>query len=129
MFSKSHCLHHTTHILTFGVPGVLESCFRRDRLVVSLIDVGGQRSERNKWLSCFDNTNSVLFVVAISEYDQTLKEDETMNRMQDSLNLFGTITSSKWLIGKPVILFLNKILSHIEFYNLTPIFFFTACLI
>lgn len=40
-----------------------------------LYDVGGQRSERRKWLSCFDCIQAVLFVVALSSYDVTLTED------------------------------------------------------
>jgi guanine nucleotide-binding protein subunit alpha len=39
------------------------------------VDVGGQRSERKKWLHYFDNVTAVLFVVAISGYDQVLIED------------------------------------------------------
>lgn len=40
-----------------------------------MIDVGGQRSERRKWLYCFDNVELVIFLVAMSEFDQTLNED------------------------------------------------------
>ena len=35
-----------------------------------MMDVGGQRSERKKWLNCFDGIQAVIFVVAMSEYDQ-----------------------------------------------------------
>uniref|UniRef100_A0A0M3ICH2 Guanine nucleotide-binding protein G(O) subunit alpha n=1 Tax=Ascaris lumbricoides TaxID=6252 RepID=A0A0M3ICH2_ASCLU len=42
-----------------------------------MVDVGGQRSERRKWIHCFDNVNMVLFVVAMSEFDQGDPEDET----------------------------------------------------
>ena len=41
-----------------------------------MIDVGGQRSERRKWIHCFDNVTSLMFLVAISEYDQTLVESD-----------------------------------------------------
>ena len=41
-----------------------------------MIDVGGQRSERRKWIHCFENVTSVMFLVAISEYDQTLRDEE-----------------------------------------------------
>jgi guanine nucleotide-binding protein subunit alpha len=40
-----------------------------------MFDVGGQRSERKKWIHCFDNVTAILFVVAISGYDQSLAED------------------------------------------------------
>lgn len=41
-----------------------------------MVDVGGQRSERRKWIHCFDNVNMVLFVVALTDYDQKDPEDE-----------------------------------------------------
>jgi len=37
----------------------------------------GQRSERKKWIHCFEDVNAVIFVAAISEYDEVLFEDET----------------------------------------------------
>lgn len=41
-----------------------------------MFDVGGQRSERKKWIHCFENVNALLFLVAISGYDQCLAEDK-----------------------------------------------------
>ncbi|KAH7698585.1 Guanine nucleotide binding protein (G-protein), partial [Aphelenchoides avenae] len=41
-----------------------------------IVDVGGQRSERRKWISVFDNVNAVFFVAAMSEYDQVMMEDD-----------------------------------------------------
>lgn len=40
----------------------------------SMFDVGGQRSERKKWIHCFENVTSIIFCVALSEYDQVLLE-------------------------------------------------------
>jgi guanine nucleotide-binding protein subunit alpha len=42
-----------------------------------MFDVGGQRSERKKWIHCFENVTSIIFCVALSEYDQVLLEEST----------------------------------------------------
>lgn len=42
-----------------------------------MYDVGGQRTERRKWISCFEDVRAVLFVVALSGYDMTLVEDHS----------------------------------------------------
>ena len=39
------------------------------------IDVGGQRSERKKWIHCFEDVTAILFFVALSAYDLGLRED------------------------------------------------------
>jgi hypothetical protein len=51
---------------------------------------------------------AVIFVAAISEYDQVLYEDESTNRMTEALNLFDEICNSKWFLETSMILFLNK---------------------
>ncbi|KAI4466670.1 gtp-binding protein alpha subunit [Holotrichia oblita] len=73
-----------------------------------LFDVGGQRSERKKWIHCFEDVTAIIFCVAMSEYDQVLHEDETTNRMQESLKLFDSICNNKWFTDTSIILFLNK---------------------
>lgn len=73
-----------------------------------LLDVGGQRNERKKWVRCFENVTAVLYVVALSEYDQKCYEDNDTNRVQEALDLFEDITNSEWFADTPIILFLNK---------------------
>lgn len=41
-----------------------------------MVDVGGQRTERRKWIHCFDNVNMILFVLALSDYDLLDEEDK-----------------------------------------------------
>jgi guanine nucleotide-binding protein subunit alpha len=42
-----------------------------------MFDVGGQRSERKKWIHVFDGVQVVLFLAAISGYDHALVEDRS----------------------------------------------------
>lgn len=98
-----------------------------------MVDVGGQRSERRKWIHCFENVTSIIFLVALSEYDQILFESDNevtdsnnlfiarscthhnlflffhpQNRMEESKALFRTIITYPWFQNSSVILFLNK---------------------
>jgi guanine nucleotide-binding protein subunit alpha len=52
---------------------------------------------------------ALLFVVAISGYDQCLVEDRDSNQMQEALMLFDSICNSQWFLNTSMILFLNKI--------------------
>ncbi|KAJ7064187.1 G-protein alpha subunit-domain-containing protein [Mycena amicta] len=40
--------------------------------VVLSADAGGQRSERKKWIHCFESVTSIIFCTVLSEYDQVL---------------------------------------------------------
>eukprot|EP01118_Nematostelium_gracile_P005969 TRINITY_DN1905_c0_g1_i1.p1 TRINITY_DN1905_c0_g1~~TRINITY_DN1905_c0_g1_i1.p1 ORF type:complete len:349 (+),score=81.66 TRINITY_DN1905_c0_g1_i1:93-1139(+) len=88
--------------------GIEEAIFRFEDISFRMCDVGGQRSERRKWIHCFDSVTAVIFCVSLSEYDQNLREDETQNRMEESLVLFQEICNSHWFRTVPFLLFLNK---------------------
>ncbi|KAM9307360.1 guanine nucleotide-binding protein subunit alpha-14-like [Pholidichthys leucotaenia] len=91
--------------------GIIEYLFNfeKSNVIFRMIDVGGQRSERKKWIHCFENITTLIFLTAISEYDQTLYESKDINRLSESLALFKTIISSTWFQESSTILFLNKI--------------------
>ncbi|XP_050511085.1 guanine nucleotide-binding protein G(q) subunit alpha isoform X3 [Diabrotica virgifera virgifera] len=97
-------------ILRVRVPttGIIEYPFDLDEIRFRMVDVGGQRSERRKWIHCFENVTSIIFLVALSEYDQILFESENENRMEESKALFKTIITYPWFQHSSVILFLNK---------------------
>ncbi|RXM32173.1 cGMP-dependent protein kinase 1 [Acipenser ruthenus] len=79
-----------------------------EKALQGMVDVGGQRSERRKWIHCFENVTSIMFLVALSEYDQVLVESDNENRMEESKALFRTIITYPWFQNSSVILFLNK---------------------
>ena len=60
--------------------GITETAFKIGELTYKLFDVGGQRSERKKWIHCFENVTALVFLVSLSEYDQMLYEDESVVR-------------------------------------------------
>jgi GTPase SAR1 family protein len=88
--------------------GVLETDIQHKGAVLRFVDVGGQRSERNKWIHCFEGVTAILFVVAVSEFDQLLYEDDKTNRIDEALKVFEETINSQWLRNTPVILFFNK---------------------
>jgi len=73
-----------------------------------IVDVGGQRSERRKWEHCFDDITALIYVASLASYNQLLFEDETTNRMEESLKVFERTISSKAFKDCSIILFLNK---------------------
>jgi len=87
---------------------IYEVVFEINKIEVTLVDVGGPRSERRKWLHYFNDVTSVIFFAALDEYDMTLEEDCLTNRLEESLRLFREITASKFFGVDSWILFLNK---------------------
>lgn len=80
--------------------GIVETRFEMGQLSIHLFDVGGQRSERKKWIHCFEAVTSIIFCVALSEYDQVLLEESGQNRMAESLVLFESVVNSREYIGQ-----------------------------
>lgn len=93
----------------FRTSGVVEESYNLDGFVFTILDVGGQRNERKKWIHSFDRVTAVIYVAALSEYDMYLFEDTTFPRVQESVTLFEEISNSPWFVKTSIILFLNKI--------------------
>eukprot|EP01126_Amoeba_proteus_P035150 TRINITY_DN3534_c0_g1_i11.p1 TRINITY_DN3534_c0_g1~~TRINITY_DN3534_c0_g1_i11.p1 ORF type:complete len:224 (+),score=33.48 TRINITY_DN3534_c0_g1_i11:598-1269(+) len=88
--------------------GISETNFTIERNKFVLIDVGGQRSERRKWLHLFSDISAVLYLIALDEYDMVLEENPTQNRHLEALSLWAGITAYPTFRNTPFILFLNK---------------------
>ncbi len=94
-------------VLTY-LEGIIEVKFNVGDHEFRMVDVGGQRSERRKWLNCFEDCTAVLFCVAMNEYDKMLYEEANVNRMHEAVSLFQQTVNSKWFDTVSLILFLNK---------------------
>jgi len=88
--------------------GVIEFNIEIDRVPFLFVDVGGQRTQRQKWFQCFESVTAILFIASTSEYDQVLLEDRRTNRLEESRKIFDTIVNNKIFALISVILFLNK---------------------
>jgi guanine nucleotide-binding protein G(i) subunit alpha len=65
-----------------------------------MFDVGGQRSERKKWIHCFENVTSIIFCVALSEYDQVLLEESSQVSLQHDMLISAKLTITEPNDGK-----------------------------
>ncbi|XP_076674831.1 guanine nucleotide-binding protein subunit alpha cta isoform X2 [Andrena cerasifolii] len=74
--------------------GISEFVIQINNIPFLFVDVGGQRSQRQKWYQCFDCVTSILFLVSSSEFDQVLLEDRRTNRLEESRNIFDTIVNN-----------------------------------
>jgi len=88
--------------------GIVTEKYVIDGAQFEMYDVGGQRNERKKWIHCFDDVTAIIFVAALSEYDQVLFEDSSTNRMTEAVELFAEICNNRYFTNSSMILFLNK---------------------
>ncbi|KAI0312036.1 G-alpha-domain-containing protein [Amylostereum chailletii] len=73
-----------------------------------IYDVGGTRSSRTAWFPYFDDMNAIIFLAPISAFDERLREDRRVNRLEDSFVLWQSLCSLKLLARTQIVLFLNK---------------------
>jgi GTPase SAR1 family protein len=90
--------------------GLHEEAIRIGETVFRFCDVGGQRSERRKWVDYFEDVSTIIFVAALSEFDQVLFEARSQNRVHEAEQLFHEIASRaiRPFHNKPIIVFFNK---------------------
>lgn len=109
-FVKSDYIPTVEDILKVRVrtTGIMEMSYQIEQIHFTVMDMGGQRSERRKWIFFFEGVTAVIFVLALNEYDMRLREDPNVNRMQESLGLFKNIINNQYFNNTPIIFFLNK---------------------
>eukprot|EP01084_Bolivina_argentea_P139946 246140_1 len=95
-------------LVNYRTTGVIDQKFTIKKNIFHVFDTGGQKSERKKWIHCFEHVTAVIFVVSLSQYDEVMFEDEGVNCMVDNLQLFENICNNEWFEKSSMILFLNK---------------------
>lgn len=88
--------------------GMMNTVFGLPSLKLSVFDCGG-RSKRREWVHYFDDVQCIIFVAALSGYDETLFEDRTGNQMEEALRLFELMISLTWSKGSSIVLLLTKL--------------------
>jgi hypothetical protein len=81
-----------------------------DGLEAEMVSIGGRRSERRKWAgragaTVFECVSAILFVVSLSDIDEALVEDRSVNRLHESLSVFHELvqpTTCPLLGGRPL---------------------------
>uniref|UniRef100_A0A8C4G025 Uncharacterized protein n=1 Tax=Denticeps clupeoides TaxID=299321 RepID=A0A8C4G025_9TELE len=81
--------------------GIIEEQFGCKELHFRMFDVGGQRSERKKWIHCFEGVTCIIFCGALSAYDMVLVEDDEVVTHRFCCKAWFFATTS-------IVLFLNK---------------------
>ncbi|KDR74848.1 hypothetical protein GALMADRAFT_157398 [Galerina marginata CBS 339.88] len=89
--------------------GITETRLNMGQLSIHMFDVGDQRSERKKWIHCFENVTLILFCVDMSVYDQVSEKEPSHNKLSESFALFESVVNSQWFRRTTVVLFLNRI--------------------
>jgi len=92
--------------------GIKEQEFELNKRTFRIVDVGGQRNERSKWIHCFHSVTGVIFVCALNAYDQGLCHEQNSGDREKgllfTLDLFEEAVNSPWFYESAIILFLNK---------------------
>ena len=99
-------------VLRMRVPtkAVASYDFQSSGSIFQITDVGGQRGERRKWIKLFEGINAIIFLAALSEYDQSWSKEEegVSNRLRLSMKLFKETVKTSGFSKSTFILFLNK---------------------
>ena len=70
-----------------------------DQRPYQIFDVGGSRSERNKWTQCIKNVDALIFVAPLTGYCQPLVEDPEMVRFPCNIEIKDELLTNG--LGEP----------------------------
>lgn len=73
---------------------ILENSTGAGAIQIPIVDVGGLLSCRKTWKEEIPGATIVVFVASLAAYDQAMAEDQSVNRMVDSLVLFQELVNT-----------------------------------
>lgn len=82
--------------------------FEDGDLEYHVLDVGGQRSERRKWIQCFEDVQVVCFITSLAGFCSVLYEDENENRLVESLKVFKSVATQSCFRNTPFFCWFTK---------------------
>ncbi|KAJ7692695.1 heterotrimeric G protein alpha subunit 4 [Mycena rosella] len=88
--------------------GITETALSLNGIEMLVVDVGGVKSERRKWIHVFNDVTGIIFTVNLNGYDMCLIEDRDANQMQDAMTIWTSIGQSGWFSGTPLVLCFTK---------------------
>ncbi|KAI1742359.1 G-protein alpha subunit-domain-containing protein [Xylaria scruposa] len=71
-------------------------------------DVGGERSERKKWIHAFEDVSVVIYPVDTTGYGRSLREDADGDRMREQFMVFESIANNSWFARSSFIIVFSK---------------------
>ncbi|KAI1034995.1 hypothetical protein LB503_011625 [Fusarium chuoi] len=87
-----------------------EALIHRDSHTLQLLQITDRSTQRRKWIHVLvDGAACLLFLCDLAIYDQTLVEDETVNRLHEDLTLFSSLSNSRWFTQTPFFVILSNI--------------------
>jgi len=89
--------------------GIQELTFSDGEMEYRVIDVGGQRSERRKWIQCFEDVDIVCFISSLAGFASVLYEDENENRLNESLKVFEQVVNQPCFVTTPFFVWFTKV--------------------
>ncbi|KAL9656801.1 hypothetical protein ABK040_004337 [Willaertia magna] len=104
-----------TRIKTLGINDVTFSLAENNNInntngrTLRLVDVGGQRNERKKWLHLFSEVNAIVFMISLSEFDLTCYEATDTKRLEESRTVLESIANNSLFQDTPFVLLFNKV--------------------
>ncbi|KAL9653390.1 hypothetical protein ABK040_002026 [Willaertia magna] len=94
--------------------GIVELHFQENDKAYNVTDVGGMRNERRKWIHIMDNINMIIFTIPLNDFYMKCYEDDSTNRLKESLLLFDEIFNSNRFIDIRKIVLFTKVDLFIE---------------